>query len=297
MPTEAPTNALEASSTPQPTTTPLPSQTPAPQNQGGTSTPTTSASGAKDSAAFVSDVTIPDGTPLKAGEAFTKTWRLKNSGLSTWTTAYTVYFVSGTQMGAPQSSPLPGEVKPGDEVDISLQMTAPTAPGNYTGVWMLKNAAGISFGVGSGGNETFYLMITVAGGAGTPAATAAVTATVGSGTPQPTSGTMKVTSVNLSIDKATYSGTCPVTLTLSGSITSEGAGAITYQLEGENNTPKFTLTLPGPQTANFNAAGTRTMSVVFTLDLSGSMSGKVRLLISAPNTVRSGDVTFTVTCK
>src|SRR6478609_8802676 len=37
-----------------------------------------------DSAEFMDDVTIPDGTIVKTGETFIKTWRFKNIGTCTW---------------------------------------------------------------------------------------------------------------------------------------------------------------------------------------------------------------------
>jgi hypothetical protein len=38
-----------------------------------------------DAAAFVSDVTYPDGSDVTLGSTFTKIWRLKNVGTCTWT--------------------------------------------------------------------------------------------------------------------------------------------------------------------------------------------------------------------
>ena len=43
-----------------------------------------------DRAQFVTDVTVPDGTKYDPGATFTKTWRLRNVGTCTWTTAYTM---------------------------------------------------------------------------------------------------------------------------------------------------------------------------------------------------------------
>ncbi|HRQ24959.1 MAG TPA: NBR1-Ig-like domain-containing protein, partial [Anaerolineales bacterium] len=63
-------------------------------------------SGCADSAAFVSDVTVPDNTNLDKSEAFVKTWRVKNTGTCAWTDKYTLVFTSGEQMGAPDSKPL-----------------------------------------------------------------------------------------------------------------------------------------------------------------------------------------------
>src|SRR5215211_5720715 len=60
----------------------------------------------RDSAIFVEDVTVPDNTRLTAGEEFTKTWKLQNTGSCTWTD-YTIAFVSGDRMDAPDSVPVP----------------------------------------------------------------------------------------------------------------------------------------------------------------------------------------------
>ena len=80
-----------------------------------------------DWAQFVADVTIPDGTSFSAGTAFTKTWRLKNIGVCTWTTSYALVFDSGTQMGAPASLSFPINVAPGQTVDLTVNMTAPSS--------------------------------------------------------------------------------------------------------------------------------------------------------------------------
>jgi hypothetical protein len=121
-------------------------------------------------AAFVGDVSVPDGTAFTANTPFTKTWRLKNVGTCTWTTAYSIYFASGGQMGAPASVNLVSNVAPGQTVDISVPMTAPNVVGTYQGYWKLHNATGVSFGVGSTYNNPFWVLIKVTtstGGGGT----------------------------------------------------------------------------------------------------------------------------------
>lgn len=112
---------------------------------------------------FVADVTIPDGTSFKAGDTFTKTWRLKNIGSTTWTTDYSLVFVSGEQMSAPASLKLPKSVAPGGTVDVTVNMTAPAAAGTYRGNWQLKTAAGVLFGIGAAANKPFWVEIKVAG--------------------------------------------------------------------------------------------------------------------------------------
>jgi hypothetical protein len=94
-------------------------------------------------AAFVSDVTIPDGTVMSPGQRFTKTWRLRNSGTSTWR-GTSLVFVSGAQMGAPDAVSVP-TTAPGETVDISVPMNAPTETGAYQDVWQMRTADGKFF--------------------------------------------------------------------------------------------------------------------------------------------------------
>jgi len=114
-----------------------------------------------DQAQFVSDLTAPDGSSFPPGTAFTKTWRLKNIGSCTWTTSYKVVFSSGDQMGAPASVNMPVNVAPGQMVDVSVKMTAPTASGHYKGLWKISNASSVQFGIGSSATDAFWVDINV----------------------------------------------------------------------------------------------------------------------------------------
>jgi len=112
-----------------------------------------------DWAAFVKDVTIPDGTQLTAGEVFTKTWRLQNRGTCTWTPDYMLVYTSGDQMGSTTAFRLPGNVAPGQTVDVSVTLTAPAVNGYQRSYWMLRNPSGSLFGTGNKANEAFYVEI------------------------------------------------------------------------------------------------------------------------------------------
>lgn len=104
-----------------------------------------SATSSCDIADFQADVTIPDGTLVPAGQAFTKTWRFKNAGACSWTTQYSLVFSSGDQMNGPTTQAFPANVNPGQTVDISVNLTAPAAAGDYTGNWKLRNASGVLY--------------------------------------------------------------------------------------------------------------------------------------------------------
>ncbi len=129
--------------------------------------PTASASGSAsvasvcDWAQFIADVTVPDGTNFLVGTPFRKTWRLKNIGTCAWTTSYSLVFDSGDALGAPASVNFPITVNPGQTVDLSVDMTAPSAPGHYFSYWRLKNASGVIFGIGSTANKAFWAEINV----------------------------------------------------------------------------------------------------------------------------------------
>jgi hypothetical protein len=90
-----------------------------------------------DGALFVEDVTYPDHTRLDAGERFTKTWEFQNTGNCQWT-GYTIAFVSGDRMTAPETVEVP-ETEPQSEVKISVELIAPSEDGAYTGTFELRN--------------------------------------------------------------------------------------------------------------------------------------------------------------
>jgi hypothetical protein len=142
-----------------PSETPVPLETNAPATT--SAPPATTDANCTNRAAFVSDVTIPDDTILAAGESFTKTWRLRNDGSCTWSTEYEVIFATGNIMGGPSSQALPAPVPPSGTVDISLALTAPSNNGTHKSEWRLRDAADQPFGLGSDGQETFYVQIIV----------------------------------------------------------------------------------------------------------------------------------------
>lgn len=111
-------------------------------------------------ATFVSDVTIIDGTAIAAGETFTKTWRLLNSGTCTWTTNYQLIFDRGDAMNGSSTVNFTDQpVPPGEAVDISVELTAPDDPGTYQGLWKLRSEDGEVFGLGKDADTAFWVEI------------------------------------------------------------------------------------------------------------------------------------------
>ncbi len=112
-------------------------------------------------AVFVKDISVPDGTFFQPGEQFIKTWRLKNIGTCTWTTSYGLVFLRGDNMNGVATTTLTAKVKPGQTIDVSVELTAPLETGSYRGYWMLRNKTGDIFGLGPTASDPFYVDIKV----------------------------------------------------------------------------------------------------------------------------------------
>ena len=91
--------------------------------------------------AQVADVTVPDGSQFKPGEAFVKTWRFTSSGNCAWEKGASLIFQSGEKLDAPASVQV-DSIQVGKSVEVSVNLKAPTAPGNYTGQWALQRPSG-----------------------------------------------------------------------------------------------------------------------------------------------------------
>jgi len=91
-------------------------------------------------ARFVSDITIPDGTIIAADSKFNKVWRMRNEGNVAWPLDTQLIFVGGDNVSETISVSV-GSIKPGGEIDISVQMKSPVRPGRYTSFWRLSGDA------------------------------------------------------------------------------------------------------------------------------------------------------------
>ncbi len=107
------------------------------------------------------DITIPDDTQMKPGESFSKTWRLVNSGTCVWTNSYAVIWFSGEDIGVTREQFFITQVKPGQAIDVTVDMIAPEESGTYQSNWKLRNQAGSLFGIGPNGGAPFWAKIVV----------------------------------------------------------------------------------------------------------------------------------------
>jgi hypothetical protein len=155
-PTPSVTNTPLASLTPHSTSTPLITKTPLPGTPSvttftvSTSTPPAGTLTAScDNMVGVSDVTYPDGSEVPAGAVFIKTWSVKNLGPCNWDQNYRLAYGwggDGTNWKTTPPSHLTAVVLPGETIEISVSLTAPTTPGNYAAAFRLQNAQGFNFG-------------------------------------------------------------------------------------------------------------------------------------------------------
>lgn len=135
-PTESPEMTPTATETPAPT--PTPSITP------------TKLQGTCDYAAFMADITIPDGTMIPPNTTFKKTWSIKNVGTCVWTTGYNLVYYGGTRMEAQERVPLSTKaVLPGETVHVSVNLKTPADAKlgkKYFSNWRIMNENGQVFG-------------------------------------------------------------------------------------------------------------------------------------------------------
>ena len=141
-----------------PTTASLATETPAPQVTNTATTATAALAQATNAEGTVFalcdslsidpvtvDVNIPDGTIMSPGQDFVKTWRVKNSGSCPWGEGYQLVYAGYADDMSGQFQPLTEVVQPGQEVELSVQFTAPDAVGEYVSAWQMQNPAGVEF--------------------------------------------------------------------------------------------------------------------------------------------------------
>lgn len=228
-----------------------------------TNTPAATATTNCNVAQFITDVTIPDGTVMTPGQAFTKKWRIKNIGSCAWS-GYTMVFDSGDVMGGPASKPI-SALNPGQEVDLEVSLTAPAAAGNYRGYWRITTNGNVLVPVVNGyQGKSFYVDIKVQG-----PATATNTST-------PAFAVTSVTFTNI--------GGCNG-FTATANITTNGPGNVTlHWIRSDGATP------PVPPTLVYAAAGTQSVNISWSTSAAGTHWFDI--YIDTPNNQQFGRASF-----
>jgi hypothetical protein len=102
-------------------------------------------------ARFVRDVTMPDGSEIAPCSTFVKSWRVRNDGAKDWPDGCHLVCAGGDNL-LPKNGddfvlrhPVPATAA-GDEVELSLELCAPSATGRHVGYFRLENPVGGYFG-------------------------------------------------------------------------------------------------------------------------------------------------------
>lgn len=98
---------------------------------------------------FVEDRSIVDGQIVSGGAEFAKCWRMRNTGPVAWPAGTTISFVGGNSMLVEPDMihwAVTGDLSPGQDVDLEVDMKAPEEPGRYVSYWRLKTPDGEAFG-------------------------------------------------------------------------------------------------------------------------------------------------------
>lgn len=93
---------------------------------------------------FVGDVSIPDGTPVRPGEQFEKSWELRNAGTVPWVGRYLSRVGAGegyNLAGTPPRVPIQ-DTQPGQNVIISVPVRAPRSAATCIVHWKMTDESG-----------------------------------------------------------------------------------------------------------------------------------------------------------
>ncbi|MDR3574481.1 MAG: NBR1-Ig-like domain-containing protein [Anaerolineaceae bacterium] len=104
-----------------------------------------SSSGPADKYKYVSQ-NYPDKTQVRPGVELTMTWAVENTGTTAWTTDYELRYFTGPANSAPNVVKFPKTVPPNTVANLTVEIVAPTNPGDYDSWWKLTNAQGQNFG-------------------------------------------------------------------------------------------------------------------------------------------------------
>ncbi len=102
-----------------------------------------------DNAIWIEDVETPDGSIFEAGDRFTRTWKIENTGTTIWNTDYRLIYYYGEPIMCDEADMdiyLQQSVDPHNQITLSVRMTAPDQIGTYKNHFRMINDKGEVFG-------------------------------------------------------------------------------------------------------------------------------------------------------
>ena len=91
------------------------------------------------------DSVLPSPNQFVPGQHFYLTWKLKNTGTSTWSGKYKFYYSDGAHLADQNTYEINELVEPGGFLTVTLPATVPAETGTFTTTWTLQNPDGIPF--------------------------------------------------------------------------------------------------------------------------------------------------------
>ncbi len=99
------------------------------------------------SMSFLRDVTVGEGESVPPSTDFVKTWAVRNSGKMAWPPGCVLKLASGQNLAANAAASVSVHaLAPETEMNLSLQMRSPDAPGIYESQWRMATPTGSYFG-------------------------------------------------------------------------------------------------------------------------------------------------------
>lgn len=138
------------------------------------SSPLPTAASCFNDAAFLEDLTLPDGSKVNPGEMLDKRWSVLNDGSCDWGPAYRLVRIGEDQLaGVAQQALYPARA--GAQAIWQVYLMAPTEPGRYESRWQAMSPEGVLFG-----DPVFVVVVVPPSENAAPAATRIATPTVSS---------------------------------------------------------------------------------------------------------------------
>lgn len=99
-------------------------------------------------ARFVAHPTGSDVTKVFVGQPFKKSWLVRNDSTTVWPESCSLVPVSQScqDLSTPPESPIVGDVSPGEEATVSVDLIAPLQQGMFEGYWRVRDSTHRRFG-------------------------------------------------------------------------------------------------------------------------------------------------------
>ncbi len=110
---------------------------------------------------FIANGNIANGQVFESDESFQVIWTLENTGNCTWNSGYVLKMLGGDIITSESELAVSATVNPGNTTTLSVDMQAPSTPGNYVSAWKMTDGQGHAFGLDSPPNAPLRVAIKV----------------------------------------------------------------------------------------------------------------------------------------